>query len=134
MDEKEIDINEIDKYINFYNMLSFSTAPWLAQGINTIVNLDTQVYSSISETIKSIKYLLHIGRINDAYTLLRKYYDSTMINIYTNLYLLENFSIENEIVAKIENWRRGIEKLPEYRIISQYINNSKNISEINRIL
>ena len=44
--------------------------------------------------------------MNDAYTLLRKYYDAAIINIYTNLYLEDNFSIENFVVDKIENWLR----------------------------
>lgn len=94
---------------------------WTSKGTKAIVNLDTYTYSSIKGTIESIRDILKKGRINDAFALLRKYYDSTMINVYTNLYLEDNFSIKNFIVTQIDNWREGTESIPEYRVISKYI-------------
>jgi hypothetical protein len=85
-------------------------------------------------TIESIKDVLKKGRINDAYALLRVYYDSTIINIYTNLYLQDNQNIEKFIVAKIDNWLKGIETIPEYRIISKYIKDSPKLSAITKLL
>lgn len=59
--------------------------------------------------------------------LLRKYYDSAVINVYSNLYLKDHFSIETFIVEKINNWLQGREQIPEYRVMSQYIRASPTL-------
>lgn len=103
-------------------------------GTNAVFNLDSYILSSIQGTLESIRIILINGRINDAFALLRKYYDSAIINVYTNLYLKENFSIENLIVEKIDNWLQGKERLPEYRIISSYIRSSEKVAAITKLL
>jgi hypothetical protein len=50
------------------------------------------------------------------------------------LYLKDNFSVESFIVGKINNWIQGVEKLPEYRVMSQYIGTSKTLNPINEVL
>lgn len=116
--------DELKSYSDFYDSLSFSIMGWASLGTNAILNLDTYAYSSIKGTIDSICEILGKGRINDAYALIRKYYDSTFINIYTNLYLQDNFSIDNFTVAKIDNWRKGTETIPEFRGILKSLPNS----------
>ncbi|MGK7936890.1 MAG: hypothetical protein AB4206_14000 [Xenococcaceae cyanobacterium] len=125
---------KLDEMIEFYKSFSFSIFNFITQGTKAICNIDSYVYSSIQGTLESIKNILQNGRINDAYALLRKYYDSTIISVYTNLYLNDNFSLENFVVEKIDNWLKGIEQLPEYRIMSQYIRNSTKLNEINDLL
>lgn len=125
---------QLDYYADFYDSLSFSIMGFVSIGTTAITNIDTYAYSSMKGTIESIKDILKKGRINDAYSLLRKYYDSTIINIYANLYLQDNQSIENFIVSQIDNWLKGIEMIPEYRIISKYIKDSPKLSVINKLL
>lgn len=125
---------QLTEFIDFYEALSNSTMSMVSSGTKAIVNLDTYAFSSISGTVESIKEILYNGRLNDAYALLRKYYDSTMINIYTNLYLDDHFSIDNFIVEHIENWRSGKETIPDYRVISQYIKKSKKLKPITDLL
>jgi len=125
---------QLQRYSKFYELLSFSIMGWHTQGTLALINLDTYVYSSIKGTIESIKDTLIKGRINDSYALLRKYYDSTIINSYANLYLSDNYSIENFIVTKIDNWRKGTEKIPEYRVMSKYIKESPKLTPINELL
>ncbi len=125
---------QLSEYADFYKSLSFSIFGFVTQGTKAICNIDSYVYSSIQGTLESIKDILIKGRINDSYALLRKYYDSTIINVYSNLYLNDNFSLENFVVEKIDNWLKGKEKLPEYRVMSQYIRDSKKLSEINKLL
>jgi hypothetical protein len=72
--------------------------------------------------------------MNDAYALLRKYYDSATINPYSILFLEEHFSIDNFIVAQINDWLKGKDKLPEYRVMSQYIRASKKAAPVTAIL
>jgi hypothetical protein len=92
------------------------------------------VYSSMQGTLESIHDILLKGRINDSYSLLRKFYDSTIINVYSNLYLEDHFSLDNFFVTQIDNWRKGTDKLPEYRIMSQYIKNSPKLKAITDLL
>ncbi|WP_035076521.1 hypothetical protein [Anditalea andensis] len=125
---------QLKELIDFYEALSDTTMGFISQGTKAIFNLDTYVFTSISGTLESIKNILHSGRLNDSYALLRKYYDSTIINIYTNLYLNDHFSIDNFIVKHIENWRSGNETIPEFRVISRYIKNSDKLKPITDLL
>lgn len=125
---------QLNKYSEFYKDLSFSVSLFISQGTKSIINLDSYLFSSIQGTLESIRVVLLNKRINDAYTLLRKYYDSIIINIYTNLYLDDHFSLENFIVQKIEGWREGSEKLPYFSDMRNYILKSKKLNEINSLL
>lgn len=126
-----IRLNEFKK---FYDSLSFSTMGFSTMGTKALVNLDTYVFSSIAGTLESINEILLKGRVNDAYALLRKHFDSTMINIYTNLYLDDHFSIENFVVQHIDDWRSGKKSIPEYRVISRYIKESDKLKVITDLL
>lgn len=125
---------QLIEYANFYKALSESVMNWVSQGTRSIFNLDTYVYSSMQGTLESIHDILLKGRINDSYSLLRKFYDSTIINVYSNLYLEDHFNLDNFVVTQIDNWRKGIAKLPEYRIMSQYIKSSSKLKEVTNLL
>lgn len=126
--------NQLADYIDFYDMLSYTTMGFASTGVIGVINLNTHVFSSIKGTVDSIKLVLSNGRINDAYALLRKYYDSTIINIYTNLYIEENSSIEKYIVDEIQNWIKGTGTIPEYRVLSQYIKNYKRLNTVTELI
>ena len=85
---------QLSKYAEFYENFSKSISAFMAIGIRSIINTDTYIFSSMQGTLELIKDILIKGRINDAYALMRKYYDAATINIYSNLYLDEHFSIE----------------------------------------
>lgn len=122
------------EYSKFYELLSFSVFGFLTPGISGMISADSYVFSSVQGTLDSIHDVLLKGRINDAYALLRKYNDSVIINIYTILYCKDNLTEENYVVQKITNWINGTEKLPEYRIMSQYIRNHKTLIQLNDLI
>lgn len=125
--------DELQRFMYFYARLAKSVFSFSTMGTKAICNIDTYVYSSMQGTVESMRTILLAGRINDAYALLRKYYDSTVINVYSNLYLHDNFSIERFTVEKINNWLQGKEMLPEYRVMSQYIKSSEALKPLNDI-
>lgn len=125
---------ELSDFSEFYQSLSYNIMMFVSQGTRAFLNLDTYVFSSISRTLESIRIVLFNGCINDGYSLLRKYYDATIINVYTNLYLENHSSIENFIVERIENWRNGTEELPTFRVMSQYIKESDKLNPITDLL
>jgi len=125
---------DLKDYADFYDSISMSVISFPTIGTSAICSMDTYIFSSIKGTVNSITEILAKGRINDAYALLRKYYDSAIINIYSNLYLKDNVNIETFVVKKINDWLHGKEKLPEFRIMSQYIKNSEKLNDINTCL
>jgi len=74
------------------------------------------------------------GKINDAFSLTRKYYDNVVINIYALLYLEDNHSLDNFIVEKINDWVQNKEKLPEYKVMNNYIRKSSRLKSINDLI
>ena len=126
--------DELERYIAFYEHLAQSVFSLVSLGTRAICNIDSYVFSSIQGTLTSIRTILREGRINDAYALLRKYYDSVIINIYSNLYLEDHFNIRNFVVEQIDNWLQGTDQLPEYRIMSQYIRSSPRVAPITSLV
>ncbi len=125
---------KILEYSKFYELLSFSVFGFLTPGISGAISADSYLFSSVQGTLDSIHDVLLKGRINDAYALLRKYNDSIVINIYTTLYCKDKLTEENYVVQKITNWIKGDEKLPEYRIMSQYIRNHTTLIQLNNLV
>ena len=56
----------------FYRSLSFGTFPWIQQGLEKTINIDSYTFSSIQSTLESIGLVLSKGKINDALALLSK--------------------------------------------------------------
>jgi hypothetical protein len=125
---------QLSCYARFYDSLSFSTMGFVSMGTQSYINFDTYIYTSMQGTLESIKDILMKGRINDAYTLLRKFYDAATINIYTNLYLDDHFSINNFVVEKINNWLKGKEQLPDIRTMNSYIQKSEKVAPIYKLI
>jgi hypothetical protein len=107
---------------------------FVSMGTQSIINIDTYVYSSMQGTLESISDVLIKGHISDAYALLRKYYDVSIINIYTNLYLDDHFSVDNFVVEKIDNWLKAKEQLPDVRSMNSYIQKSEKLACIYKLL
>ena len=127
----------LDECIKFYDRLSFSTYGFITSGISAGIgmplNLDSDIFLSISGSMKSIKRNLYGGQINDVYALIRKFYDVIIINTYEIILLKNEISIENFIVEKIDNWLKGKEKLPRFKEMNKLIEKCKDLKNVNRI-
>lgn len=128
----------LDECIKFYDRLSFSTYGFITSGISAGIgmplNLDSDIFLSISGSMKSIKRNLYNGQINDVYTLIRKYYDVITINIYEIVLLKNELNLENFIVEKIDKWLKGKERLPRIKEMNILIQKCKDLKNINKIL
>ena len=127
----------LDECVKFYDRLSYSTFRFITGGISVgtgmLFNLDSDIFLSISCSIKSIKRNLYDGQINDVYALIRKYYDVIIINIYEIILLKTEISIKNFIVEKIDKWLKGKEKLPRFKEMNILIRKCKDLKNINKI-
>ena len=132
--QKHTVFGELERYAAFYESLAHSVFGFATVGTRAIYNIDSYLFSSVQGTLASIQAILRDGKINDAYALLRKYYDSAIINIYTGLYLEDHVSIENFVVTQIDRWLQGKDPLPKFRIMSQYIRESPRVAPITGLL
>lgn len=125
---------DLKAYSSFYNLFSKSVMFCGLTGVKSMFHIDTYMYGSIEGTLESITHVLKNGRIGDAFALLRKYYDSAVINVYVNLYLENNDSLKNFIVPEIMGWISGEKSIPRYRTIMQYIKKSSQLKPITNLL
>lgn len=84
--DNHIVFSELHKIMAFYDALAFCNthtfeyASWMSK--SKFLSTTTYIYRSIGGTIESISALLHNGRCNDAFALVRKYCDSIILDTY----------------------------------------------------
>lgn len=125
---------DLPQYSSFYKSLSDTTFGWISMGTTGAMNMDTYMFVTMQGTLESIREILEKGRINDAYSLVRKYFDCAVLNVYCILYLEDNRSVDNLIVEKIDAWLKGEAQLPTYGQMCKYIDKSKALSSITSLL
>ncbi|GGE82618.1 MULTISPECIES: hypothetical protein [Shewanella] len=125
---------ELNYYAQFYENLSDAVMGFITIGTTSIINMDTYVFMSMKGTIESIRLVLKEGKMNDAYALLRKYYDSVMVNAYTNLYINDNVGRSGYYITEINDWLHGRKPLPRMPKMSKYLDSSASLSDLNSLL
>lgn len=111
----------LEQYAGFYERLSTSIMGFLTPGTSSLINIDTYLYQSIGGTLSSVAVILGAGRINDAYALVRKYFDSVTLSLYVDVYLNDHRDKEAIAVAEINDWLRGKKALPQYDVMKAYV-------------
>lgn len=88
---------------SFYEFLSDQCVGYSNGYIITgTYSIDSSIYSAIQGSIESIRILVYIGRLNDAFALLRKYYDATTSGVYVSILIKED---ENKIWETEESFK-----------------------------
>lgn len=124
---------ELTKYVEFYDSMESSIWSHITAGVDRF-NINSDFLSSMKGTITSIKLSLEHGNINDAFSLLRKYQDISVMHIYSILYLENNFSIDNITVKKINDWVKEEKQSPNYNKMIKYIANSEKTKKLLMLL
>ena len=125
---------QLERYERFYENLSISIMQIIPLGVTGVINFNSYIYSSMQGTLESIREVLYRGRINDAFALLRKFYDAVIINVYVMLFLEDQFTVNKFFVDGIDNWLRGKKQLPEIKKMIKYISNSSKVAAITKLL
>ena len=119
------------KYMReFYDSLSYNCYSFVASGTKGIGNYASYVYSAIEGTLDSITTLLTKGRINDAYTLIRKLFDDILLEIYMDVNLKDKFCLENYIVEEVNEWIQGKHRIPKSVKILKYLEKSERTKDL----
>ena len=119
------------KYMKeFYDSISMSCFSFVATGTHGITNYASYVYSAIEGTLDSITILLNNGRINDAYTLIRKLFDDILLEIYMDVILKDKISIDNFFVQEVNEWIQGKHRIPKTDKILRCLKESQRTKDL----
>ena len=123
--------NKIDYLTECYENLSIVSSSHIQRGVSSITNIDCVIYSSLKGTLASIQILLKEGYINDAFALVRKYYEGVIIDIYKSVYIESKYNIFQSLyVEQIEKWYRGEKELPQYKNMIKFLNRTPALKGI----
>lgn len=114
----------------FYDSISMSCFSFIAAGTRGITNYASYVYTAIEGTLDSISILLTKGRINDAYTLIRKLFDDILLEIYMDVTLKDKFSIDNFFVEEVNEWIQGKRRIPKTEKILKCLEKSEQTKDL----
>ena len=114
---------EIDCMMELCGNISFACFPFVPSGTSLIMNYVTYTYQAIQGTLESIKTLLEIGRISDAYTLVRKYFDDVMVDLYIDVIRKDGYDwLKFECVDDVEKWIKSKHRIPPIKKIFVHSN------------
>ena len=119
----------LDSLVEFYNCVYLLGPDFITDGVlSGLLNIDKVVCGSLAGTLDSIKVVLKEGRVNDAYALVRKYYDGII-----GLYIAENYSMQNFVVEKIQHWVKNKQKLPSSEKMIDKIRKYESLKELEKL-
>lgn len=122
--------DELKFMMQFYDSISMSCFSFIASGTRGITNYASYVYTAIEGTLDSISILLTKGRINDAYTLIRKLFDDILLEIYMDVTLKDKFSIDNFVVKEVNEWIQGKHRIPKIEKILKCLEKSETTKDL----
>lgn len=122
-------VNEIKE---FYSVMDNHVFNYHMRGSNSINNISSNIYQSISETFDSISLVLKEERIPDAYILLRKAIDLICLDLYLNLYSITEVNLDNFVDNAISNWMNGKHTTKGFKFVNSYIIDHYPHSKIKR--
>lgn len=143
--DNHIIFSEIKIIQDFYEALSYCNISPIENvafmSDSKVFSTSTYIYSSIEGTLESISVLLHNGRCNDAFALVRKYCDSIILDIYKNILskqvdkeFYERLSLEVYKNNKIKQWIDAENRLFEERdIVNVYKAIKKEYPELTKL-
>lgn len=113
-------IDEIKEFYDFLADNDNSVTIAVAEGPT---NFNHDIFWSLSNTLDSLKLLLGLGRINDAFSLIRKYNDAVIIHIYVliasekeeQVFFEENHSLYDNIVNEWINGKKHLIEKEDYK-------------------
>ncbi|MBO7111374.1 MAG: hypothetical protein J6W18_05440 [Bacteroidaceae bacterium] len=125
----------LDSMNDFYDFLSYSSLSFLPEGLpGTFPNIDTYIFSSIKGTIDSVRLLLKNAHLNDAFAIVRKYFDEILLDVYLTVYRQEQKSKNpNDLLQTAERVKKWIDEnfsMPKYNDVIKYFERSKSYKSL----
>lgn len=122
---------ELDEMMDFYEAVSDRAFCFLPSGTKGFPNYESYYFMSIQGTLDSIKTLLKIARINDAFVLVRKVFDDILTEIYLDITLKDKFDIKKGLyVEEVQKWIESSLRIPSVKNILKAIKNSPHTKDL----
>lgn len=122
---------EIEEMREFYNCLSDTCFFFIPTGAPGATNYASYIYLSLRGTLDSIATLLRASQITDAYTLVRKYLDDVLIEIYFDVVRKEKFDWKaNKVVDDVDNWIKREQWIPRVEKIMTVLRDSESTRDL----
>ena len=92
----------LDDIIDFYNRMEDKSSCQVNSMfcVKDIPSIDSHLFPSVRATVISIKQLLKLAHINDAFSLVRKYEDAVLLCIYIGLFLNKEHEVVMDRILK----------------------------------
>lgn len=133
--KKHHEFDEIDHMMEFYDCISYSysysSSSFIPNGTLNIGNYEANIYQSIRTTLDSIKILLKVRHISDAFVLIRKLFDTVLANIYLDVVREDKFDWMNSSVVKdLDDWLKKEHRIPRTERILKVLKNSNTTKDL----
>ena len=121
----------IEHMMDYYDGISDTCFVFIPHGTMGAANYSSYVYKSIRTTLESIKMLLKAGHITDAFVLIRKFFDTVLVEIYLNVVREEKFDwFKNYIVKDVDDWIKKKIRIPRVNKILSVLKESKTTKDL----
>lgn len=121
----------IKHIIDYYDKVAYSCFGFIPNGTLGAANYSSYVFRSICTTLKSIKMLLKEGHLADAFVLIRKLFDTVMVEIYLNVVREEKYDwMENFVVKDVDEWIKRKIRIPRVNNILKVLKESKTTKDL----
>ena len=118
------EVFELIKHMQDYcDGIAYTCYGFIPNGTLGAVNYSSYVFSSIRTTLESIRGLLKEGHIADAFVLIRRLFDTVLVDIYLNVVREEKYDWEENLVVKdVDDWIKRKIRIPRVKKILDLLN------------
>lgn len=107
--------SELKDVRKVYDFLSKNCFLFIPMGTRGLCNYASYLYESMGGTLDSCSLLLNNERINDAFAVLRNYFDYVLLDIYTDVLLKDKFKQGEWFVEEFDNWMQKDFRIPKLK-------------------
>lgn len=133
--QEHIVFKNLDSIEEFYDFLSYNSFAFLPEGLpGTFPNIDTYILSSIKGTVDSIRLLMKSAHLNDAFAIVRKYFDEILLDVYMTVYRQEQKRKNPDFMTytneRVKNWKENSFDIPKYDSTIKYFRRSESYKSL----
>lgn len=121
----------IDHMMDYYDGLWHTSYYFIPHGTMTIGNYASYIFLSIRATLDSIRLLLREGHITDAFVLIRKLFDTVLVEIYLNVVREDKYDwMKSLVVEDLDEWMKSNYWIPRTDKILKVLKDSKTTRDL----
>jgi hypothetical protein len=122
---------EIKYMMDLYDHISKTCYSFIPSGTLSIVNYASYIFLALEGTLDSIQTLLKIGRINDAFALVRKLFDDVLVENYIDVIRNDKYDWEENVIVKdVDKWLKGKYRIPQMKKILKVLEKSPRTRDL----